>query len=357
MRARGFTLIELMIAIGLGLTIAVVAFTAVRMASQAVSVANRLTLENQMMRAGFRLALDELDTWKRFDDDTSVPAVPRLLRAWGRPFNPMAFHALSSEDPGAPATSDKDLDFDVSNPKTWWRGTSINFHGRYGNFGVHTNFEHDEPSHRWYGIMLRDFSSQLGYYGMLDYMPAGTIYSCYYNYLGDTRYEFYNVSHGPTDGDVLYNSDAAEMNPPLGGGTRNYNVPRDIYPLTMGCAYVVTTDPAYLAKGAHRHIFMQWNDMAPLSVKSTEWSVLGLTEGYEGLKPATNVMNPLERKPKHWPELTIGVRHFVMSARFWASATIQVTSPLTGDLLKLHFSTHTTTLRGARRQRGLDSIN
>ncbi len=65
---RGFTLIELMLAIGLGSLVIYTAYAGFRMASQAITVSNRLSLENSLMRAGFQMAHEQLDFWTNLDD-------------------------------------------------------------------------------------------------------------------------------------------------------------------------------------------------------------------------------------------------------------------------------------------------
>ena len=70
MKQRGFTLIEMLIAISLGLIVAYIALAAVRMASRTVTAINRLTLENRLMRQGFLESLEEIDFWTRYDDPT-----------------------------------------------------------------------------------------------------------------------------------------------------------------------------------------------------------------------------------------------------------------------------------------------
>lgn len=73
MRTRGaFTLLEMLVALAIGLMIALAAFSAVRVASQTMATANRLATENRMMRTGVTLALEELDYWLTFDDPTEV---------------------------------------------------------------------------------------------------------------------------------------------------------------------------------------------------------------------------------------------------------------------------------------------
>ena len=72
---RAFTLIELMIAMAIGMLILFTAFAGFRVASQCIVVANRLSLENSLMRSGYNIAHEQLDFWTNLDD----PALNALL--------------------------------------------------------------------------------------------------------------------------------------------------------------------------------------------------------------------------------------------------------------------------------------
>lgn len=105
-----FTLIEMMIAVGLGTMVVLVALSGFRTASQTLTVANRLSLENSMLRSGYFEAQVQLDFWTNLDDPT-LPDAERPLKGdqsvgyiteWvnqnrkrGLPFTPMK--TLSSE--------------------------------------------------------------------------------------------------------------------------------------------------------------------------------------------------------------------------------------------------------------------
>jgi hypothetical protein len=90
----------MMIAIGLGMMIVLVAVSGVRLAAQSVTTANRLALENSMMRAGYFSAMQDADWWIAWDDPDS-PADQRLrdfesAPGWNRglpftEFNEVAF--------------------------------------------------------------------------------------------------------------------------------------------------------------------------------------------------------------------------------------------------------------------------
>ncbi|MDA3960533.1 MAG: type II secretion system protein [Planctomycetota bacterium] len=86
MRRCGFTLIELIIAMALGIAVLFVATAAVRMAMQTMQAANRLSVQNQVMRTGFLLANEEIDFWTGFDEPvaSSQPLRGTVDRGLGR---------------------------------------------------------------------------------------------------------------------------------------------------------------------------------------------------------------------------------------------------------------------------------
>lgn len=65
---RAFTLIELMLSIALGSIVIYTAFAGFRVATQAITAANRLSLENALMRAGYFEAQRQVDFWTEYDD-------------------------------------------------------------------------------------------------------------------------------------------------------------------------------------------------------------------------------------------------------------------------------------------------
>ncbi len=76
---RGFTLIEMMISVALGSLIIYVAVAGFRTASTTITLANRLSLENSLLRSGYFQAEIELDFWSNLDDPT-LPAAERKLK-------------------------------------------------------------------------------------------------------------------------------------------------------------------------------------------------------------------------------------------------------------------------------------
>lgn len=87
-----FTLIEMMIAVALGSLIIYTAVSGFRTASQTITSANRLSMENNLLRAGYFEAQVQLDFWTNLDDPTK-PNAERPLRQTdtgkGLPFTPL----------------------------------------------------------------------------------------------------------------------------------------------------------------------------------------------------------------------------------------------------------------------------
>jgi len=74
---HAFTLIELMIAVTLGMLLVYTALAGFRVASQCNTLANRLSIENCFIRAGFVEAHNQLDFWTQVDDPDD-PAKQKL---------------------------------------------------------------------------------------------------------------------------------------------------------------------------------------------------------------------------------------------------------------------------------------
>lgn len=150
-RRGGFTLLEVLIATAMGVVIIGTAFAAFRVASQTVTIANRLSLENAMMRAGFSKAQEELDFWQSYDDPdvtqgeklraTLAPA--SLQGAHGLIFAPMATllpPPAASTDTFEGAQGWDDRAWLAHDSRSWYRGnmaekydTALIF-GRYAIF-------------------------------------------------------------------------------------------------------------------------------------------------------------------------------------------------------------------------------
>jgi prepilin-type N-terminal cleavage/methylation domain-containing protein len=256
---RGFTLIELMIAIGLAIMIIYAATAGVRMANQSITIANRMAIENTMMRAGYYIAVDEADTWRHYDDpddtgnadasfDNTRPG--QRLRAFmdgipyrrGLAFTPfdgrsMPRNAASPGGGGPPRPSsneaetgwDASYSWPASDSRTWFHGNLVeeiyntkHLFGDYGMFshfktaprllahnGVGVDYGTASPLHHWQCTQLEGLKNALGYYGVCEYMPANTIYGVNGEPGGDNLFG---------SGDDIDNQLEAEWAAPSGSG-------------------------------------------------------------------------------------------------------------------------------------------
>jgi len=439
---RGFTLIELMIAITLGMLVVYTAVAGFRVASQSVTMANRLSVENSMIRAGFQEAHQQMDFWTNLDDpddtanqrlrgtvtmgtgggvgqklndigfsptvgfpftpmSTIFPAnqplktgmpvidsgVPRFASALGTPQAPIL---PLNGSPTSPITwntiADSDIGFDPTyawaphDPRTWYRGNAIEkergngsdsyigvpiWFGRYGIFtntdeGTSLTFRtlrpkpqrsdpesarYDagysstaKPPHRWYARQVLGLSRALGFYGMCDYLPSNTIYSVYTSYSGG--------SLSPGGIPQYFLPDKGFL---IGTGMHEIHA-LGLHGLTHAQSFGVS-NPALRTVSdtdlVNEH-FRYWE-----SDYSTYWNT-GNATGLQNFMKVTLAQDTLMKaSPTHWPVVSVGVAHYIKSAKFANVARVRWTNPLTGAESELSFTGVGTTLRGARMQRKL----
>lgn len=255
MRRPGFTIIELMVSLGLSMMILLIAFGVFRVASSAISTANRLTIENEMVRRGVVLALEQADFWNDYAD----PAFP-----YAKAYNSLNnVNARLQEIPvGNPLEDNANnklpfrrVDFStgdsfnpnwyaVHDPRSWYRnhlspnprprGHSMGNGTAYwpnalwhaaGNSGGWNAPSSDippgwEPRNVWgdYSLvshtamdtatdgrgarprLILDLYIQLGLHGVLGYLPAGTM-----NIIQQPSTNLANRNTAPSDWHFAYN--------------------------------------------------------------------------------------------------------------------------------------------------------
>jgi prepilin-type N-terminal cleavage/methylation domain-containing protein len=346
-RSSGFTLLEMMIAIGLGALIIFTATAGFRVASQSVTTANRLSLENGMLRAGFLRALDEVDYWTAYDDPTSAVAKDRRLRPDGLPFGKMLTGTLAQTP--APATFpapknqtgwDPSFTWSVADPRTWWRGNMGEWNDSDQRMGPYLRFaDASDPTNTnaWLYAQFRDLIASLGYQGMCEYLPPNMIYAYYDSTSTD-------VNTGPgklvrkyvTEGSSFKCGDGG-ANHPEGRyrTTKNNNfclVPTSTLGEAMVAGYTVNQS------GAIRQNYHTGVNVTPGEMQN----FVNLTTSYARV---------IEHKPAVWPDVTLRTSRYLCYNRFVCLTRVGWASPLTGDQIELSFTAFGTTLRGARLQR------
>lgn len=226
-RRAAFTLIELMIAMALGLVILYAAAAGVRTTSATITVANRLATQNDLLRAAYFTAVEEADFWQGYDDPAS-PAAQRLrtyapgIRR-GCPFAPFTtavFPATGTPGGETERPWDPAYAWPANDTRTWFHGNLVeevnhtaHVFGHYelfchlkdspslsqqlplsGRWGTTTDTTTTPPTtvpitvgvayggtvssvHTWYCNQLEHLKQTMGYYGAADYMPANAIYA------------------------------------------------------------------------------------------------------------------------------------------------------------------------------------
>ncbi len=383
---RAFTLIELVIAIGIGTVIAYAAFATVRAAAQATTTANRLSLENGMIRAGYAAAVEECDFWRSYDDPDNAVGGQGLRafdagRGRGLPFTPLRLTrflpAPAQGTPPDPETArgwDAAYQWPMADSRTWFHGNLVECVDTTQRvFGHHELFAHldrtvslnklfrggvpfgaAEPRHTWWFNQLEGVKNALGYYGAVDYCPANALYGV----LGDAGDD---LLRGTADDDAQ--SLSREWCRPEGdgggvqwrfansdGGTR---WPRGIYRPTRDSSYAVV--PASPGTGARTDT---WPVSQLVEQHSISWPTSrtsSVTWGVPDLLNKTRIVQPLlTLAPAYWPAAQVTTVRFLTYSRFAAVFSVGWTSPVTGEHVALNFSALGSSLRGARQQRHRD---
>jgi prepilin-type N-terminal cleavage/methylation domain-containing protein len=347
---RGFTLIEMMIAIGLGSMICYASYVYIRVAAQSVTAVNQLSLENRMLRTGMAAALDELDFWTYYDpidrlatyrgpdaplrdNETYVEGTVNYSYL-GRPFKQLTFDL---------AHADCSFDFNQADPRLWFRGSPEHIPGTvadykpYGDYALHTKIDHTVADRRWYPQMLDQLSTELGFYGVCDYMPGNALYS-YYDGIGKVPGRFGGPVPDPNDKDRMY---------PFRGYPCSETAPRDVTGLGEAAAFVITRSDEYMPYAAQHMLYCNSTNY---TAKSDWWHV----QNGKALERSEGAPMLLCTQPVAWPTIALRVNRFMTYGRPWATAKVIVENPVTGKQTKLWFNALATTLRGARRQRHLD---
>jgi prepilin-type N-terminal cleavage/methylation domain-containing protein len=376
-RRRGFSLIELMIALALGLVIVFTAFAGFRVASQVVTLSFRLSTENALVRAGMHSAYDELDFWKTYDDP-DVPANRRLRDfdgARGLPFTPFSVAwpksgwSANSDPNGWNDDADPDNDrgwnpkdtwsLDPGNARAWWRGNHAERYWsdlRYGRYAIFSNLNKNlyvksplgdygtvAVDHTWLDNQLAGLRDALGYYGMIDYLPANTIYGFYQEHSdAGPSTNAGGISHEWVCPDYVWDGHSFSNQDGMTAHMRslyslNYSSSYAIFPVTPATR---TWDTATLIR---EHRAQKYTGYAS--------SIAAMTSFID----TTLTADPLlANRPPHWPEVTVSICRSIKVRRFNNLCKVTWRSPLTGDTAEIAFSGFGTTLRGARQQRHLD---
>ena len=397
-----FTLIEMMISIGLGMLIVTVAMSGVRMAGQSVSTANRLSLENSMLRAGYFAAMQDADWWLAWDDP-DVPSDQRLRDFEpGAPWNRgLPFTEFTNQQfPGSgstPTNTDRDRGWDSTNAwqandsRTWFSGNLVE-EGKnsYHVFGHYELFSHVKispsltrqmtkppfpkknekfvtvgvafggnniaPRNTWYNNQLESLKNALGYYGVVEYMPANAIYGTPGDPGGD------NTFGNGDDSDQRMSQEWCDPSG-NGGGVQWRFANNDGGTAWARGIYRHTRDSTFPIIPASRYnqaATSNWSRQQLVEAHCRSWAtdrVFNAVDansniGIVDLTKKALIDRPLlESRPESWPDMQVQSMRYLSNSRFVAMFRIGWTNTLTGEATSISLTTISTSLRGARQQR------
>jgi len=396
---RAFTLIELMIAVTLGMVIVYTATAGIRAASQSVTMSNRLALENSLLRAGYFAAMQDADWWLAWDDpDDSSNQRLRWFADYrplkrGGPF--VSFDARTFPRGGALGTDSErgwnpEYTWPANDARAWFNGNLVEQGQHSGHvFGHYELFSHNKttpflnknmragvspagvvigvpfngsvtPQRTWYGNQLERLKNTMGYYGAVEYMPANAIYGTVGDPGGDNDF-------GTADDDDQRMS--REWCDPNGnGGGVQWRFANDdgatawargIYRHSRDSTFPVVPASRHTSAGTNR-----WTNEQLVAAQFRSWATdrvvsAGRTDpgnhGIQDLTAKTVISRPMleHGRPSHWPDLTLQSMRYLSNSRFVTLLRVGWMSPLTGQQTYLSLTTISTSLRGARQQRRL----
>jgi prepilin-type N-terminal cleavage/methylation domain-containing protein len=398
MERRGFTLIEMLLAITLGSMVIYIAIAGVRVASQSITVANKLALENAVLRTGVAVAMEHTDFWTDHDQpfpinaaldqplrgtapDSASPAVQR-----GLPFTPFdtsrnttGYRAPAVSSPTASIPSgvspvvargsnenasgwDPDA-WHAAEARGWswgnlaertprWSGPS----GRnvpivkYKLFGGYEHIASTDPSfspHHWQQRQMDGLLRSLGSYGMFDYVPANTGLMIYEKVLSGSERDQWKVSPEwcSPDGGPYYRL----------ASDGNLSFALDRMADTWGTVFLIP-NRSVAAANRSRIANRRYGTGIAISASSNQNSINEIRQLLIDGEEVEQVLHDADatgyaNKPAHWPGLTVRNLRFMRTGAFINLNRISWTNPLTGAGTELSFTAFGTTLRGARQQR------
>jgi type II secretory pathway pseudopilin PulG len=350
MHSRGFTLIEMTIAIGLGLLIVLVSFSGIRVASQTITIANRLSLQNDILRTAVVKANEEMDFWDAFDSRSDPEKQP--LRNGDYPFKSLDFTGATTVlDFNPKLTADR-----YTTDRLWWNGhlwssnrlsDGTNYQRRFGDYSlfgrqgltaadygtlVTSLYPTVVDERKWRHNILPYLTSNLGYYAAFDYLPANFVYGCY-DTTGDMPIEFGAPGVGPGRMRNSWHSGNKPQSKIEAGHDNGY-ILTNVSP---------TSNYPHTHQVSHR---ASYNDGSSAGFTDTKYP--DRFDAFPEVEFSANI-------PTNWPSTKMKVKVTYQWMDFRHQVRIEQTDPLTGATTAMVLHGLTTTLRGARRQRGLDT--
>ena len=356
MRQQAFTLIELMIAVTIGLLVVYTAMAGLRVASGALTASNRIALENSLLRVGFIEAMEEVDFWAQSDNPLDPDA--------GQPFRKpgagggMTFTAfsltvdsttnasfvdkgLSLSEPsggGIGGWNQHPLARSPSNPRIWNRINYFEEHSPFHYWGtgfIYSNLDKSKSPHYWLAGQIKGVIDTMGFWGMIEYMPSNTLFG------------YHGAAPLGSNGNVAWTGTSTAFSEngkwfcPNDGGD---NMLKGRYRNTNGSRYALPGPQ--VATTVNCRVFYN------VGYQGRQW-------GFDETKvdkflsvTGVKALDADKREiPELWPQVYYTVRRIIVRGQFVNSVVLTMRDPKTGNAFEVPFIATGTTLRGARQQR------
>ncbi|MBA3684594.1 MAG: prepilin-type N-terminal cleavage/methylation domain-containing protein [Planctomycetes bacterium] len=366
---RAFTLVELLVALALGLIIAFTAYAGLRVAAKTMTVAQNLSRENRVLADGYARAMGESDFWWA-EDDPFDPAGQQQRRPFDDAGNPgiassTAYNVVNGVpgqetvfgQPFAPLDlSDEYWNYKVSDPRTWSRQgyyKSPHFLGwTTGSYAQVGCIGHPDGESAWMHVEQDRMYANLGWNGYVDYLPNPWIVGYY---LGRA-----SAAAPTTDSagrSIMGTADWWEMSA----------FPRGLFLISMN-AHEIWLNSSQAPEKALGRSGVHLYDITTAFAPRPGWTAEGAGSVYVRVSQRS-VVKRLGEMTALQPSLYASLPHVALTRRGWPESQVKVlrtsdaletgrveaivgfTNPTTGASRQFSFAPIPTSLRGARQQR------
>ena len=364
-RISGFTLIELLISVVLGMALVFAATAGFGVLSQAITKSNQLSIENNLLRIGMQMALDEADFWTT--SDNPLDPLKQPMRAGGNGVAGMPFTPFEKVNdvtiPGGKFIDTKSgLDEVASAPRGGWNPNPLaraawdqrnwvranyaeeanagDFGYQYwGTFGIYENLDPSASWHHWYGGQILGLMDGLGFWGLFDYTSSNAFLIYHTNdstqvpKLGWSS----GLSWGGCPNSLLLNDDW------FGNSDGGDNTMKARIRTSNGGRYFMP-GPLVATPALSREI-----TKIGYEGRDVNWDAAAVIPQFLIKSGATE--QALPQRPSFWPEVSCEVRRILEHGHFITTCMVNSVHPLTGQKISVAFAVISTNLRGARQQR------
>lgn len=415
---HGFTLLEAVIALSLGVVILLVTYSGFRVAVNSMTLTERKALENQLLIAGVMIVMEQADQWTDLDvpGDTSqqllrtnpgkvIDHLSNSIAADGgdwqqlpQPFTPLE---ASWQHSGSGIAYDPDR-WHPHHEASWYRGDAALYlaagatytdQSAYGNYALMSaagggiDYFADgsttiDPVEQWQDHQQLGLSYALGYYGWLDYLPAHAMVDLYAvhsdqrtlrpSMLRQARRmeesEWGGSDYSSTHDDARF---LWEVSPPWHGRIAQQVARNAIGSMSNGImtphrsgseraatpgSFVLDLHTAISGPVAgESHTMHRYRASLNRAILGNYGHQLEQISSFTALLQSGNrEQRIISHPPDDWPTIQVGMRRLMHSGSRQHYAFVRLVDPISGRSEELFMPIIGTTLRGARLSRGLD---